>query len=909
MTRRSPGRSRAALAALATVTVLVPLLVLDTAPQPAVGSSAAPAGTPALHLPLSFEANVGQADPEVDFYARGPGYGLFLTGTGASMALEGTQGDAASVLRLAPVGANPAAVARGVQELPGKANYLVGDDPSGWQRNVPTYGRVEFDDVYPGVDLAWYGNEGRPEYDFIVAPGADPSPICMDISGASDLRLEDDGSLVLATPAGEVRQHPPLVYQELDGRHRRVEAGYVLDGDEVSFSLGAYDTGSTLVIDPVLEYSTFLGGSAFDFAAGVAVDPQGNTYLSGSTRSNDFPTVSAIQPSSGGNADAFVAKISADGSTLLYSTYMGGGGPETSFKMDVDDTGSAHVAGVTSSPNFPVVNPVKGSFGGGVDMFASRLTPDGSALVYSTYLGGPGPDVNQGVALDPLGNFYLVGFTASPNFATSNVVQPALGGALDVGVAKLSPSGALTYATYLGGFGPDFGFGVVADAAGRATVTGFAGSRNFPTRNAIQPAFAGGMNDGFVARLSADGTSLDYSTFIGGTGDDDAGFALALDPGGNTYVAGRTSSPDFPTVAPFQATLAGMHDAYMAKLGPDGTSLVYATYLGGSGGEGVGLGIAVDGAGRAVATGRTGSNDFPTRDPIQAHIAGGPTDAFVSQLDASGSALAFSTYLGSGGQDGGNALTMDAAGTVYVAGFAGAGDFPTVDPLQGANAGDLDAFLAKIQLGGEGCGGLVPTIEGSDAAETITGTDGDDVIVGRGGNDLIVGGGGQDVICGGEGDDGLQGRAGDDRLFGGAGNDVVSGAAGEDVLDGAEGDDSLSSDAGFDVLVGGPGHDSVRGGTGNDRSFGGDGDDTVTDGAGDDQLFGGAGNDAVRGGIGGDNLVGDAGDDRLLGEAGDDTLLGGAGDNKLNGGDGTDACDGTAKTSCEADPPAPGGDL
>jgi hypothetical protein len=589
-------------------------------------------------LPLSFEANEGQLDRAVQYLARGPGYGLYLTGSAVALSLRGSGERSGAVVRMELLGARRDPRPEGLDRQVTESNYFLGNDPRCWHTRVPSYGRVRFAEVYPGVDLVYHGSPGKLEYDFVVAPGADPRRIRLGFRGAESVTLGGKGELVVHTAAGDLVEAPPVVYQE-DGNGRQLVPGtYVIRGStggghgdfrEVSFKLGNYDRRRPLILDPVLAYSTYLGGSAFDEGHGIAVDSAGNAYVTGATFSTNFPTVNPIQPANGGSTDAFVTKINAAGTALVYSTYLGGTFDDGGSGIAVDSAGNAYVTGRTLSTNFPTVNPIQPANGGGPDAFVTKINAAGTALVYSTYLGGTFDDGGSGIAVDSAGNAYVTGFTLSTNFPTVNPIQPANGGSEDAFVTKINAAGtALVYSTYLGGSGTDDGFGIAVDSAGNAYVTGFTFSTNFPTVNPIQPA-NGGSEDAFVTKINAAGTALVYSTYLGGSGDDD-GLGIAADSAGNAYVTGPTFSTNFPTVNPIQPANGGGADAFVTKINAAGTALVDSTYLGGTVRD-EGLGIAVDSAGNAYVTGITDSTNFPTVNPIQPANGGGP-DAFVAKI-------------------------------------------------------------------------------------------------------------------------------------------------------------------------------------------------------------------------------------------------------------------------------------
>ena len=656
------------------------------------------------HLPLRFERNQGQTDSRVEFMARGSGCGLFLTPTEAVLTLRErvaeTERRAArtAIVRMKIAGGHRAPSLEGLDLLPGRSAYLIGNDRRKWHHGIPAYGRVSYRDVYPGVDLVYHGRQGELEYDFIVAPGADPKRIAVEFEGVEGLEIDARGALVLRTSAGPLVQRPPIVYQESQGERRIVAGSYQRRGARrVGFQLGPYDRSVPLVIDPVLEYASYLGGSGEDQAPGIAVDAAGSAFVAGFTASLDFPTASPHQPANaGGDYDAFVLKLDPSGSSVVYATYLGGSGSDGARSVAVDAAGAAYLVGSAASADFPTVGAFQPALSGPYDTFVAKLSADGSTLLYSSYLGGSAEELANGVAVDTAGNAYVAGWTSSPDFPTMNPFQPAFGGAFDDAfVAKVSADGsALVYSSYLGGSDRDHGLGIAVDTSGNAYVTGGTLSSNFPTRNALQPTLHGDR-DAFATKVDATGT-LAYSTYLGGA-DDDLAFGIATDTGGNAYVAGMSFSSDFPTTpGVFQSALAGERDAFVVKLAPAGTALVYATFLGGSNVD-LARGIAASPTGAADVVGLTLSPNFPLAHELQSTLGGG-SDPFVTRLSPSGASLLFSTYLGGTGEDWGMALATDAAGAVYVAGRTSSADFPaTPGAAQPAFAGGaFDAFVAKI---------------------------------------------------------------------------------------------------------------------------------------------------------------------------------------------------------------------
>jgi hypothetical protein len=659
----------------------------------------------------------------------------------AGSALQGLQDEsrAPAVLRMKLVGADPQARVTGLEQLPGKSNYFIGNDPKKWRTNVPTYAKVKYASVYPGVDLVYYGNQGKLEHDFVVSPGADPAAITLELqTGESKIqnpesKIDKDGDLVVGTNDGEVIFHKPVVYQPTTYNELRttngggrdlVEGRYVLRGDhQIAFQLADYDLRRPVVIDPVLAYSTYLGGSGYDAGGGIAVDASGNAYVTGCTNGSDFPaTPGAFQTTyqSGGGGfvcgDAFVTKLNAAGSTLLYSTFLGGsdgasGGDQGGYGIAVDASGNAYVTGSTPNSDFPTTpGAFQTTYRGGPcgacgNAFVTKLSATGSVLLYSTFLGGTSWDWGNGIAVDAAGNAYMTGFAQSRDFPTTPGAFQTTNhsGNANAFVSKLNATGsALLYSTFLGGTTWDWGNGVALDASDYAYVAGCAESSNFPTTpGAFQTAYAGGdgvvwdnCGDAFVTKLSADGSALVYSTYLGGS-NNDTGSGIAVDALGSADVTGWTVSPNFPTTpGAFQAS--GNGGAFVSKLNAAGSALVYSTYLGGSGGAG-GSGIAVDASGNACVTGSAGSGFPTTPDAFQTVSAGGK-DAFVSKLNATGSALLYSTYLGGSGDDSGSGIALDGSGNAYVTGTSSS-DFPvTSGAFQTTFGGWKDAFVAKFSF-------------------------------------------------------------------------------------------------------------------------------------------------------------------------------------------------------------------
>lgn len=687
-------------------------------------------------LPLVFEQNQGQTDAQVKFISRGPGYNLYLTSSEAVLTLAKDQGKpdtlgrvrsgqtlansnnsgtarervrvsttaaAKATVRMKLVGANGKAEVVGIDQQFPTVNYFVGNDPQKWRTNIPTFAQTKYTDVYRGVDLVYHGHQRQLEYDFIVKPGADPHQIRLRFDGTERIRIDQSGDLVLTVKGGEVRQHRPVVYQDVAGSRTKIVGSYVLASNrEIAFAIEPYDVSQPLIIDPVLSYSTFLGGAGQDYGQAIALDPVGNAYVTGITQSIDFPFQTAFQASNAGGTagpwDAFVTKLTVNGE-VSYSTYLGGSRDDSGFGIAVDPSGNAYLTGTTASTNFPTLNafqPTAG--GGGGDAFVVKLTPSGG-LGFATYLGGnaQSDDVGFGIAVDSGGNAFVTGFTASTNFPVLNSFQTSHapdGGDSDAFVAKFTTNGALSYSTFLGGNAGDFGQGIAVDLAGNAYVAGWTVSTDFPTLNAFQENHANdaGGYDAFVTKLTVNG-GLSYSTYLGGNGYDQ-GYGIAVDHGGNAYVVGNTSgSSDFPTLNAIQSESGGSYDAFVTKLSPLG-ALDYSTYLGGDNID-IAQSVAVDSAGNASVAGITFSTNFPVLNALQPN-AGGEDDAFVTKLNASGG-LVNSTFLGGDASDQAYGVAVDQAGNLYLTGLTASANFPTLNASEPNYRGGIsDAFVARI---------------------------------------------------------------------------------------------------------------------------------------------------------------------------------------------------------------------
>jgi hypothetical protein len=719
------------------------VLVRDAADVPAMSSRVSqPSSAPVPvfgGMPLIFEPNVGQTDPQVKFMARGKGYGIFLTGTEAVLKLQGANklGSISDVVRMKLVGADSRALARGAELLPGKSNYFIGNDPSRWRRGVSQFAQVRYQNIYRGIDLVYYGKQGRLEYDFQVAPGADLDAVGLEFTNSQGMKLED-GALVIPTAAGLVQFAAPQLYQVVDGQRKPVAGRFVQRGENrIGFEAGNYDRSRALVVDPVLSYSTFFGGSGGEGCSAVtgvvtsgcpaiATDTGANIYAAGTTTSTDFPLGSTpLQGTLNGPADVFVAKFSPTGSTVVFSTYLGGSGTDTSAGIGVDSGFNVFVAGNTDSSDFPTTpnafqtTRVSANSHG----FVTELNSSGIVLLYSTYLSGSGTDNITGIAIDQKNQAYVTGTTTSADFpTTAGAFQITSLATNQFFVTKINTGTtglqSLAYSTYFGGGTPSNGVtvggGIGVDVNSNVYFTGgtnfqHTGSNtttDFPILNAYQSTL-NGPTDAFVAKLNttaASGAQLIYSTYLGGSGDE-TGYGVSADAGGSAYVTGSTTSGDFTSISfpgAFQKSYGGATDAFLAKLGPtSGTSavsLTYFTYLGGTGTD-VGLAVVADSLQGARITGYTTSSDLPVQTPLQGSY-GGNTDAFIARFDTTATTPTasghYSSYLGGSGTDAGTSIAADTTGATYIAGETSSSNFPTQLPIQPSLAGPSDAFVAKL---------------------------------------------------------------------------------------------------------------------------------------------------------------------------------------------------------------------
>ncbi len=704
------------------------------------------------NLPLYFQAGVPN-----HFQAAGRDSQLILTPEGATLELRGTEKAPARELRMNFVGASPQAQICGAAELPGKINYFTGNHPADWHSSQATFGKVQVVDVYPGINLVYYGNQQQIEYDMTVAAGANPDLIALHFDGADQITITPQGDLALKLGSREILQPRPVIYQLSCGVRNKIAGDYkILDAHTVAFAVGKYDRALPLVIDPILSYATYFGGTSGEVAYAVAMNPKdGSIYIAGQTFSQkfytngwSFSTPGAFQTNYAGGiltGDAFVARFDNLGRNLIYLTYLGGSGNDGALGLAVDVAGNAFVTGWTDSPNFPTSPNAlypkisglipKGFSSYPVDAFVTELNPGGSNLVYSTYLGGSYQDSGTGIAVDAADNAYVTGYTFSTNFPTRNALQnqsacvPSVFLNCNAFVSEIASNGtSLVFSTYLGGTNFDKGLGIAVDNANYIYVTGFSASTNFPTTNYINQFIGtnyynghwlnGFTNssltayDAFVTKLAPSGTNVVYSTLLGGV-NYDAATHIAADNQGAAYVTGWTVSTNFPNTLPTNVVVNYLTNnlyniyttnTFLTKLtnGAGTTAgIAYSVPFGGNLYD-VGFGVAVDPLGDAFVTGATISTNFPcfptNRIGFLHSTNYGGSDVFVTAFNPTASAVLYSTLLGGSLNDVGLSIAVDPAGNAYVVGSTTSTNLATPGAFQKFLNGTNDTFLAKILL-------------------------------------------------------------------------------------------------------------------------------------------------------------------------------------------------------------------
>lgn len=664
-----------------------------------------PVSASRLELPAIFEENQGQFEQTVKYLTRGSGYTVFMTTNSVAFSLKDGNKTAPLHYQLAFLGSNTSPVIRGRKRAQTQLNYLKGQDSARWVTGAAAYHEVSYQELYPGVDLLFYGNGQRGiEYDFVLKPRADISQIQLEYTGVDEIGLDRQGNLQLTLKGQQILQQAPLMYQWQGDSKVPVAGRYQLAADQhsVSFVADNYDHNRELIIDPVIIYSTYLGAPG-DASRDILVDADGNAWITGYTTSTDFPVVNGAQSSHGGAIDVFIAKLNSDGSALDYATYLGGSDDEVSGgsigpAMAIDRSGNILITGRTLSQDFPIVNALQPLMAGDSDFFVTKLSPDGSRILWSTYLGGSAtgqvpPESAPTIATDFQGNAFIMGYSSVAGFPMVNALQPEPAGAIDTIVAKIAADGSeLLFSTYLGGSNSDKGRGMTTDTEGNVYIVGRTDSVDFPTASPLQASQAG-RGDIFITKMAGDGSALLFSSYLGGS-NTDKGRAVKVDSLGNIYVTGNTQSDNFPVRNPAQATLAGSGDAFAVKISSGTPQVVFATYLGGAA-EDLGAALALDSRSNVYITGYTLSDDFPVFRSLQPTL-NGEQDAFVAQLTSRGNRFGSVSYLGGSGDDEGTAIALDRDGNVFVVGDSNSQDFPLQVPFQ-VEAGGIFVYKGNLR--------------------------------------------------------------------------------------------------------------------------------------------------------------------------------------------------------------------
>jgi hypothetical protein len=693
-------------------------------PQPGFGN-----------VPSFFEANTGQHDASVRFKARtSSGYSLFLTATEAvyvvpekkqhsreKIVKTRTLDDSSSreaAVRMRLNGANPNSRSQGLNELPGKMNYVLGGTQTKSRTNIPTYQSVRMDDVYQGIDVIWRGIAAdKVQYDFVVRPNADPNAIEWRVEGADKVSLNDEGDLLIATEFGTIRQQKPYSYQETDGVKTEVASRFILNGDSpnsIGFLVGDYDPARTLVIDPSVNlsngaFSTYLGGSSSDAAYSTAVDALGNIYVTGGTFSSGFPTTSGTYDTSqNGSEDVFVTKFNRTGTQLIYSTFIGGSAQDRGIDIDVDAAGNAYIGGETQSSGYPTTSGAYDtSYTGSGEAIVTKLSADGTTLVFSTFFGGNIEETISGIRVDSSGNVFVAGLTYSTvGFpVTSGAFQTFRDGFNDAFVSKFNSTGtALIYSTLIGGDGEDAARRLDIDSSGNAYITGYTLPDDgpvpppinipYPTTSGAYDTTVNGEYDAFATKFNSTGTALIYSTLIGGSSTD-IGFGIAVDSTGDAYITGYSFDDvtDYPTTSgAYDTTANGGVDVVVTRFNSTGTALVFSTFVG----PGIGYDVTLDSEGSPYITGN-GYSGYPTTSGAFQTTYGGSTDAMMTLLKSDGSDLAYSTFLGGSSNETGYDIAVDSFGNAIVAGATNSTNYPTIaGSYDTSQNGGADAILTKL---------------------------------------------------------------------------------------------------------------------------------------------------------------------------------------------------------------------
>ncbi|MFX0064440.1 MAG: SBBP repeat-containing protein [Candidatus Hermodarchaeota archaeon] len=670
----------------------VPLKVVQRQPSPQTA-----------RLPFTgFIQNLGQlSDDTIQYYCSMNGLSVGFSSSRITFASKSEE-DTEIVSFSVTFPGSSSIIPVGCGKTRHSINYFYGEFQL---TNVPTYKEIRYKDLYPGIDLRYYMSNQNLKYDFVVHPGADPNLITVQVSESMNLIIRDQSvSLQSRNPSDCVWfQDAALhVYQD---NGRTISSQFIpktVDSNTYGFQLGSFDPTHLLIIDPLLLiFSTYLGGSDFDMAYDIAVDTDGNSYITGWTYSTDFPVVNPFIDHRSVTYDVFVTKLNATGNGLVFSTYLGGNNIDYAYGIVVDTEGNSYITGETDSSDFPTKNAYQSTRNGVYnDAFVTKLNATGNGLIFSTYLGGTNRDCCHTIRVDAAGNSYITGYTESTDFPTKNAYNNTNAGGRDAFVTKLNATGTgLVFSTYLGGILDDYGYGVAIDTEGNSYIVGATSSSDFPTKNAYNSTHAGGQFDAFVTKLNNTGNGLVFSTFLGGTSHDN-GIEIALDATGNIYIVGDTVSDNFPMLNAYDNVIGVEQDAYVAKLNATGTGLVFSTYLGGDEFENV-FDIVVDADGNSYIIGQTLSSDFPTYNAYNSTFSGN-YDVFITKFNATGhgpgTGLVFSTYLGANESDIGHGIAVDINGNCYITGYTVSSNFPSKNAYNSTHSGGGDAFVAKLFL-------------------------------------------------------------------------------------------------------------------------------------------------------------------------------------------------------------------
>lgn len=663
---------------------------------------------------LYFIPNLGQFHEEVAYCAKAMGYTLWVTEQGITYDASILKNPAMTpetdtgfrpieyrrvISRASFTGASPTLEVIPLDMTEHRVHFFRGSEKSAWKTGIRTSQSILYRDLYPGIDLKISGMESTNEYEFIIHPGGDMLNIVFTYDGCSAAALDEKGILLMGNDHYGFRHKVPLCYSVSGGTNKPATVQFRQIGDDsFGYMVADYDKRETLVIRQEIDVS--LKDKEFgscDMGYRIAVDSHGAVYVTGRTRSNDFPIKNSYRGNLSGEEDAFVSKLNAAGTALVYSTYIGGTSCDYGKGIHVDSEGRVYLTGITYSDDFPTQNALFEKNAGHSDAFIAKLDASGKNLIYSTFLGGSSDEAGQSLTADHSGAVFVTGWTQSQDFPVQDALIGRLSGKRDAFVAKIDPSGSsLLFSTYLGGDSLDFAKDITTGSSDTIWVTGYTGSSDFPVKSPLISTFSGRL-DAFVTRLSSTNANLIFSTFLGGTSCD-IGNAISTDPDGSAYITGYTDSGDFPFKNGWDDSLSGKTDAFVVKISSSDNSLVYSTFLGGTSDDS-GCDVAVDAQGAAYITGYTYSQDFPTQKSLAEGLTG-KRDAFVTKIAPAGSSLSYSALLGGTSYDCGRSIAVDRSGSAYITGYTNSDDFPTMNPFREILAGKDDAFVTKFSESG-----------------------------------------------------------------------------------------------------------------------------------------------------------------------------------------------------------------